>query len=402
EVSDFLWFLTKLGILGTMRILNRSFLRWLKVALGITITQLCTLFLFEFSFISDRPLIYIFLTLMSFQLYVLFIINKRINSINKLAKECYHNPLMERPYTGRCDDLSAIELAMISKCAELRAVTARVSETTDSLVNDASKEVQNSQLIDNELGEKEVSTHAMSLAAEKMLYSIDNVATQAQESSTSVKNALNNANQGTNNINDAQETVHQLSEYLDDSKDALAQLYEDVDGIEAILEMIQGISEQTNLLALNAAIEAARAGEHGRGFAVVADEVRGLSGKTNDSVDEIRSKIEHLQKAAQKTGALVNACIQCSSKSVEQSKNSKSSFEVIVNDLYSIEERSRTTVQVINEQVQVAKDMKDHVFKINNAIQSTKTLSSSSVGRSNDLVDKLESLQRLVRQFSDG
>ncbi len=154
-------------------------------------------------------------------------------------------------------------------------------------------------------------------------------------------------------------------------------------------------------MALNAAIEAARAGEHGRGFAVVADEVRALSGKTSASVDDIRSKIELLQATVNKTGRLMEDGIKSSEQSVSKSQKSKESFEAIVNDLVSIGEQSAYTAQAITEQVQVTQGMNDHVIRMNGAIQSTKVLSSSSVERTNALVVSLESLQRLVRQFSE-
>jgi methyl-accepting chemotaxis protein len=187
---------------------------------------------------------------------------------------------------------------------------------------------------------------------------------------------------------------------LDESRQALEQLYSDVDGIEAILGMIQGIAEQTNLLALNAAIEAARAGEAGRGFAVVADEVRALSVKTSASVGEIRQRIEVLQATVNRTGNLMKSGQEVSLQSVSKSQESKAAFLSVVDDLKQISEQSANTSQGIAEQVIVTRGMVDHVHRMKTAVYATQNLAESSVERTGKLVEKLESLQRLVAQFS--
>jgi methyl-accepting chemotaxis protein len=208
------------------------------------------------------------------------------------------------------------------------------------------------------------------------------------------------AKAGAATVDTAVDAVHTLGEQLSDSSIALEKLHTDVESIESILSMIQEIAEQTNLLALNAAIEAARAGEQGRGFAVVADEVRALSAKTNTSVEEIRMRINVLQETATNTGKLMESGIASSEKSVELSRQSKQAFEAIVADLTHIGEQSGTIAQSIAEQVQVTKVVTEHTHRMRDATRLTKTLSSDSVDRTKQLVADLESLQRLVRQFS--
>jgi aerotaxis receptor len=334
------------------------------------------------------------------QLLMLFKLKQRLSTVNSLASSHYDNPLMEMPYTGHCDDVSRIELTMMMKGAELRAVTARAAETSANLLLSAEEELANSQAIDAELNEQNVATDAMAVSAEEMLASIDEVAQHAKQSSEFANNAQLMASKGVKTIEEAVETVDILSGRLEDSQQALVQLYSDVGSIEAILGMIQGIAEQTNLLALNAAIEAARAGEAGRGFAVVADEVRALSLKTRTSVDDIREKIEVLQSTVNKTGSLMEAGQKASKISVIKSQQSRDAFRAIVDDLASMGEQSATTSQAVIEQVQVTQGMVEHVHRMKNAIHATQALSGSSVGRTGELVVSLESLQRLVAQFS--
>ena len=160
---------------------------------------------------------------------------QRLSTLHKLAKEQYHNPIMEKPYTGYCDDLSPIELAMQMKKAELRAVTSRACETSTDLIDSAKQELANRQSIDHELEEQDIATDAMAVSAEEMLASIDEVAHQAKQSAEFAINAQSQAQKGANTVEEAAHTVHELSEHLAGSKSALEQLYNDVDGIEAIL-----------------------------------------------------------------------------------------------------------------------------------------------------------------------
>lgn len=375
-------------------------IKWISLNFWLLIAQLSALIALAFEVLSLSVALWLLIPLCSIQVTTSFRLKQRLASVNKLAKSHYDNSLMERPYTAHCDDISRIELAMMMKRAELRAATARANETSDGLFQAATEEVADRQVIDRELAEQDTATDALAVSAEEMLASIDEVANQAKQSSEFAQKAQVKADEGSLTIDEGVETVHVLSKRLDDSKKALEELYSDVDGIDTILEMIQGIADQTNLLALNAAIEAARAGEHGRGFAVVADEVRALSSKTSSSVDEIRSKIEVLQATVNKTGSLMQEGISASELSVTNSKKSKEAFESIVSDLRAIGEQSTSTSQAIAEQVQVTQGMTEHVHRMKEAIHLTKSLSSNSVGRTNLLVERLESLQRLVRQFS--
>ncbi|MCE0496037.1 methyl-accepting chemotaxis protein [Vibrio salinus] len=329
-----------------------------------------------------------------------FFIRKRLAKINKLAFNVYSNPLMEWPYTNHYDDFSALELAFIMKKTELRAVTARSSETTNNILVSAEEEMAASQSVQQNLLNQVNSTDAMAVAAEQMLNSIDGVSSHAKSSAAFADSAILTAEEGAKTINNSVDAVMELSHQLDKSKLSLERLYSDVESIEDILGMIHGIAEQTNLLALNAAIEAARAGEAGRGFAVVADEVRALSEKTSASVDDIRSRIDALQGAVNEAGNTMTMGQKSSKDSVEYAEKSKESFEKIVQDLTAIGEQTTFTSKSIQEQVEVTKSMVDHVERMKETTNETRTLSNGSVDRTGELVTQIESLQRLVNQFS--
>ncbi|SHO57409.1 methyl-accepting chemotaxis protein [Vibrio quintilis] len=329
----------------------------------------------------------------------LFRLKSRLSKIQQQAKNHYDNPLMEQPYTGYCDDLSSVELALLMKKAELRAVTARAGETSEKLLISAEDERANRQVMAQKLDEQTTATEAMSVSTDQMLHSIDDVSNQAKQSSSFAQDAEQMAAVGINTIQETVKTTENLSHILNDSRKALEKLHTDVDGIQAILGLIQEVAEQTNLLALNAAIEAARAGEAGRGFAVVADEVRGLSEKTSNSVDEIRSKIEILQNTVQQATHHMQSGQETSENCVNMSYQSNEAFQAIVNDLKAISEQSTNTSHAIVEQVQVTQGISEHVHRMKHTISETQLLSDSSVERTDALVDQMESLQRLIKQF---
>ncbi|NOI68628.1 PAS domain-containing methyl-accepting chemotaxis protein [Vibrio sp. 99-8-1] len=373
---------------------------WLKIILSLSVAQIVFIALLASGFLSNYLVTGALFVTGIAQFISILKLNSRVSSVNQLAESHYDNPLMEQPYTGHCDDVSKVELAMMMKKAELRAVTARANETSDGLLVAAKEEFSNSQAIDSELNQQDVAIDAMAASAEQMLGSISEVAEQAKQSSEFALNAQKQADVAVNTIDDAVLNVQSLSEQLEHSKTAINQLYADVDGIESILSMIQGIAEQTNLLALNAAIEAARAGEHGRGFAVVADEVRALSAKTTSSIEEIRSNIETLQLTVNKAGSTMEKGIEASVYSVDKSQQSKEAFQTIVDALVSIGTQSGNTSTAIVEQVQVTQTMTEHVSRMKEANDTNRNLSNSSLGRTKELVGSLESLQRLVTQFS--
>lgn len=325
---------------------------------------------------------------------------KRYEKIRALADEAYHNPLMEKPYTNHYDDFSPVELALMMKKAELRAVTARATETSGSILISAEEEFATIQSIGESLDQQCRETEQVAAAVEELTHSIHEVANAAAAASALAGNANDDSKTGLDSIRSTIRMVDALTAELHNSKQIIEQLAKDSQKIDSILEVITSISEQTNLLALNAAIEAARAGESGRGFAVVADEVRNLASKTGSSANEIHSMISQLQNTARQAVAAMNTGNELSQNCKRQADSTGEVLSAIRDKLGAVTDSSHQIATAVDEQATVTQEINRNIVNIKQLADNTSHASQSSIVRTSELVSNLEEMQRLMRQFS--
>ena len=194
-------------------------------------------------------------------------------------------------------------------------------------------------------------------------------------------------------------TTHQLANKLTETGKVIGDVNNMSSNIGNILDVIRSIAEQTNLLALNAAIEAARAGEHGRGFAVVADEVRTLARRTADSTSEIRSMIEGLQQAVQRAVRVMNECSGEMESSVQQSSNANSSMEEIQAIITMISDMSSQIASAAEQQQATSAEISSNINRISE-ISDSNYEGIQEVAKTSLILDELAvQQQELVRRF---
>jgi len=250
-------------------------------------------------------------------------------------------------------------------------------------------------------------------AIEEQRSQVEQAASATTEMSSTAQSVLSSANDALGEIKQAddeaervkvisvrnRDTIEQLAIEVDSAAQVINQLQQDSASIGSILDVIRGIAEQTNLLALNAAIEAARAGEQGRGFAVVADEVRTLASRTQESTSEIQSMIEALQSGASKAVSVMDSGKSKASDCVVQSEEADTALETIIHAVHEAFDRSSQIASAAEEQSVVSQEISNNLESIV-AIAEQTTIGSQQTASSSSEVAKLaEELQQSVQEF---
>jgi methyl-accepting chemotaxis protein len=242
-------------------------------------------------------------------------------------------------------------------------------------------------------------TDDVTRSVDEMFISVQNVAQNASSAALAAKEADLEAKAGRAVVTQSVESINDLASEVERAAKVISKLEADTENVGTILDVIKGIAEQTNLLALNAAIEAARAGEQGRGFAVVADEVRTLASRTQDSTQEIQRVIEELQAAAQSAAEVMSHSQVQAKASVEQAAKTDESLATITEKVGSITQMNTEIAAATGEQEKVSNDIKNNVEGIRaNAEAAVKNVQEVETASESLLVISTN-LRKITSQF---
>ena len=248
-------------------------------------------------------------------------------------------------------------------------------------------------------GRQREAVDMVSTAFHQMVATANEVARSCSQAAESADSGQRQAREGQQQIDAAVSSVDRLSQEIEQSAQSMQQLERDSNDIQSILGTIRSIAEQTNLLALNAAIEAARAGEQGRGFAVVADEVRALAKRTADSTAEIDGLLGNLAKRTSQVTQQMHASLEVSQQSVTRIGEARSSFGQIRESVDVIRDMNTQIATAAEEQHQVAEDINRHISQIHGDAQLVAELANSARLDSQSLAGLSNELDGLVRRF---
>jgi methyl-accepting chemotaxis protein len=218
---------------------------------------------------------------------------------------------------------------------------------------------------------QQTETTQVATAMNEMAASVQEVARTAANTAEAARNADNEAQAGKHVVTEAMDAIESLAGEVEKAAETLNSLEQDIGNIGAIVDVIRGITEQTNLLALNAAIEAARAGEHGRGFAVVADEVRTLAARTQSSTHEIEEMVGRLQSGAKDAVSVMNEGRERAQTSVEKAASAGAALDSITAMITTMDEMSAAISSAANEQSTVAEDINRGIVNISQVAEHT-------------------------------
>jgi methyl-accepting chemotaxis protein len=225
------------------------------------------------------------------------------------------------------------------------------------------------------------------------------VSSTSEDCAHKVQLTFESAQDGEKLVNDTKSSIEQLSKKLSEASNVVNQLGDDSKEVSAVLNVIKGIAEQTNLLALNAAIEAARAGEQGRGFAVVADEVRTLASRTQDSTEEINRTIEKLQGASGKAVEAMNDATLLIKSTETNSEEAVNSLNKISVDMMTVTKSNKEVADLTSEQSNEATDILSLMVDIDSKANLSRMSSESVSDLSTQLKELSHSLNQTISQF---
>ncbi|MEZ8084635.1 MULTISPECIES: methyl-accepting chemotaxis protein [unclassified Vibrio] len=312
--------------------------------------------------------------------------------------------LTEGDMTQRIDIRYDNEFSRVSRhintlADNLHNILVKLNDASDDLTKTASVNQKTSTETQAQLNSQREQTATVATAMTEMSHSVQEVANSAQSSLSMVQQVESASESGRQIMNTNISTINQLEVRLTESVGAVGELQQMSSQIGSILDVIRGIAEQTNLLALNAAIEAARAGEQGRGFAVVADEVRVLAQKTTQSTSEIETMISNLQSSSKTASNVIESCMSDMDMSVQQASSANSAMEEIQALILEISHMSTHISQAAAEQSETSGDIARNIEDINHIADKSYQAMSSIAEASQNLTILANQQGDLVHQF---
>ena len=300
----------------------------------------------------------------------------------------------------RKDELGKLQARIQRMTVSLRELVGGIRDGVTQIASAAEKLSAVTEQTSAGVNSQKVETDQVATAMHEMTATVQEVARNAEEASEAAVTADRQARDGERVVNEAISQIERLASAVSNSSEAMGALKQESDKIGSVLDVIKSVAEQTNLLALNAAIEAARAGEAGRGFAVVADEVRSLAQRTQKSTEEIEALIVRLQSGTQQATTVMDSSRELSTSSVELTRRAGGSLENITKTVSAIQAMNQQIAAAAEEQSATAEEINRSIINVRDVSEQTSAASEETAASSVELARLGNHLQVLVSRFT--
>jgi methyl-accepting chemotaxis protein len=299
----------------------------------------------------------------------------------------------------RRDELGQVQGGIQRMTLSLRALIGGISDSVTQIASAAEELSAVTEQTSAGVNSQKVETDQVATAMHQMTATVQEVARNAEEASEAALAADQQAREGDKVVNEAIAQIERLANEVGHSTTAMGELKRESDKIGSVLDVIKSVAQQTNLLALNAAIEAARAGEAGRGFAVVADEVRSLAQRTQKSTEEIEDLIAGLQSGTQQVATIMDNSRELTVSSVELTRRAGGSLESITRTVSAIQAMNQQIAAAAEQQSATAEEINRSVLNVRDVSEQTSAASEETAASSVELARLGNHLQELVGRF---
>jgi methyl-accepting chemotaxis protein len=317
----------------------------------------------------------------------------------KVAERVAAGDLSHNLISERRDELGQLQRSMQSMTVGLRELIGGISDGVTQIASAAEQLSAVTEQTSAGVNSQKVETDQVATAMNEMAATVQEVARNAEEASEAAVAADQQAREGDKVVGEAIAQIERLASEVGNSTEAMGHLKRESDKIGSVLDVIKSVAQQTNLLALNAAIEAARAGEAGRGFAVVADEVRSLAQRTQKSTEEIEELIVGLQSGTQQVATIMDNSRGLTDSSVELTRRAGNALENITRTVSAIQAMNQQIATAAEQQSAVAEEINRSVLNVRDVSEQTSAASEETAASSAELARLGVYLQSLVGRF---
>jgi len=315
------------------------------------------------------------------------------------TRSIFDSEVARKIYTGRNDELGQLQLAIKVLQSEIITILTRVGESAEQVGDVAGGTLVAVEQTNQAVHKQRIELESVSTAMQEMSATVDEVARNTLQTADATEQADEQVDTGRAVVAKTVSIIENLAAQVTQAVDVMTQLQVDSEAIGSVIGVIRSIAEQTNLLALNAAIEAARAGEQGRGFAVVADEVRALASQTQVSTEKIQGIIERLQSSTKQAASVMAIGQEQAQMSVDQAGEAGTALTSIGNAVATIKDMSLQIASASEQQSAVAEEINRNITSISMVANETADASVLTSQATEQLVQQVQGLRTLVNQF---